>query len=660
MKIVKYFSFLLLSFIIISSCTKKYGYEFENGYTTTDFPDTVDVEIDTTVKIDRSKYIQASVFPGVISHDEPRLEDYVVDIDLDYVEVKSSDLRISVAPGNWVSTGMWAPAGELFTIVIPEGIYGLQAQVGAHTDNLTGKEPLKRDPIIYNRKQLFPGINHVRNLYGGHVYILPPRPLGKIIPVTFTGTVKAPDFFLGETTDAEWHEMIKETSVPFFELVGKRIVFTLEVAKLKNYPIPSPTALMETWDKTIQEGYWDWTGLVEGNPNPKHRAPFNKWRIVHDIQPSVGAQHSGYPVVAMNTNGYFQQAVTEELVKSSNWGTYHEIGHNMQQGSTWSFAGNGEVTNNLYSFNVSRIWGKRHSNMLRSWNAAKSYVVKPMNEKRWNGKAAWEANGPEPQNPSDDAKMSFYTQIFEYYGYDFMTDLSIAARDARFTAINDESKIDFYYERLSIFTGYDMERFMKEWGLRVSATSRNKISSLYPKLRTKVWLYDPYERSGGNELIVEDHSKAGWTAEATNAQNGYPASNLIDGNIETIWHSCYNNCIIGSSIGIPTPLNPLHLTISTNGSITADGFYFSQRQSNTNNHSTDIGIEISSNGIDWEDLGRFNLQAIMDKQYITLPNEKTFSYFRVILDTPPFGASNPPGTEKNVAFGELGAWSVPN
>src|SRR5699024_8612231 len=157
---------------------------------------------------------------------------------------------------------------ELIVIEVPEGVYGLQAQIGAHTDNLTGKDPLKRDPVIYNRKQLFPGTNYVRNLYGGHVYILPPRPLGKTITVAFSGTVKGPDLFLGKPTDAEWKAMIASTSVPFFELVGKRIVFTLEVEKLRSHPIESPTELMELWDKTIKEAYWDWTGMTEGNPDP--------------------------------------------------------------------------------------------------------------------------------------------------------------------------------------------------------------------------------------------------------------------------------------------------------------------------------------------------------------------------------------------------------
>jgi len=503
MKRIKVFGFLLMNVLAFNACTKEYGYDFENGYTTTEFPDTVTVDLDTSMyKIDRSKYIQARVFPGMISYDEPRVEDYPVDIDLNYIEVPSSDLRISVAPGNWTSTGMWAPAGELITIKVPEGVYGLQAQIGAHTDNLTGKDPLQRDPIIYNRKQLFPGNNYLRNLYGGHVYILPPRPLGKVIQLSFTGTAKAPDFVLGKTTDAEWKEMIANTSVPWFELVGKRIVFTLELSKLKDFPIASPTELMETWDRTIREAYWDWTGLKEGNPDPKHRAPFNKWRIVDDIQPSVGAQHSGFPVVAMNTNGYFQQAVTVDLVKGSNWGTYHELGHNMQQGSTWNFDGNGEVTNNLFSFKVSQIYGKRHSNMLRSWDAAKTYVVRDSMEKRWVGETVW-PGGAKPVNPTDDAKMSLYTQVFEKYGYEFMTYLYTAARNARFTSIDDQSKVDFFYERLSEFTKTDMYRFMREWGLEVSNTSRKKIAQEFPKLSTKLWLYDPYNRTGGDEPIID-------------------------------------------------------------------------------------------------------------------------------------------------------------
>ena len=73
---------------------KEYFYDFDNGYTSTDFPDTVTVEIDSNMfRVDRSKFAQATVFPGLIDVDEPRLTEHSVMIDLDYEDVPPGDIR---------------------------------------------------------------------------------------------------------------------------------------------------------------------------------------------------------------------------------------------------------------------------------------------------------------------------------------------------------------------------------------------------------------------------------------------------------------------------------------------------------------------------------------------------------------------------------------
>ncbi|ULT26021.1 hypothetical protein KUH03_03350 [Sphingobacterium sp. E70] len=95
------------------ACTKNYGYDFENGFEINNIDDTLGLNVNRDPKfIDRSKYTQARIFPGLVDNKEPRLQNYKVTVDLNYVQVKGSDLRISVAPGNWQSTSMYAPAGN--------------------------------------------------------------------------------------------------------------------------------------------------------------------------------------------------------------------------------------------------------------------------------------------------------------------------------------------------------------------------------------------------------------------------------------------------------------------------------------------------------------------------------------------------------------------
>lgn len=628
------------------SCTKQ-NYEFDNGYNTPEYIDTVSVDVDTNrFKIDYSKYTQARLFPGLADADEPRLEDYTVSIDLDYVHVPSSDLRISVTPGNWQSTGMYAPAGELIVIDVPGGVYGLTAQIGAHvnTDDIDNPQ---RDRVIFTRQVLFPGKNYLRNLYGGLIYILPERPLARQVDLKFTGTLRAPSFKLGVTSDQEWKDMVRTSTVPWFELEGNRIVFTLETAKLKKFPIQSPTELMETWDQAIKEGYWDWTGMTEGNPDPKHRAPFNKWRIVHDVlfRPTV-AQVSGYPIRARNSDNYFRQAVDLEGVKFLNWGTYHELGHNMQQGSVWSFAGNGEVTNNLFHFKVSKIFGKQSYKIAEVWPAGLHYIQAA--DKTWDGMETDDRF----KSKHNDIKLIMYAQIFEKYGYDFMTYLYTAARNARFTSANNQQKIDFFYERLSEFVHMDMEPFLNNWGISVSNIAKKRIAEDLdlPLLGTNVWLYNPVTNTGGDDIIsAREHDRTGWTVAATNAQSGYPAANLLDGDANSIWHSCYNNCIVGNAIGIPSPTNFISITFDTKENISAEGIYFVQRQNHTNNHMQHVGIEISDDGSNWTDLGTFELSIGMDKKFLRFSSRQSFRYFRVSFKERPYNDNNP-------AMAEIGTW----
>jgi hypothetical protein len=569
------------------SCTKEYGYDFENGFEINNIEDTTGLTVNTDKRfIDRSKYTQARIFPGLMSDKEPRLENYKVIVDLDYVNVRSSDLRISVAPGNWQSTGTYAPAGELVTIEVPVGIYGLTAQIGAHVPSGSDGIPVpQRDLVITNRQVLFPGKNYLRNLYGGLIYILPSAPLGRQVELTFSGIAQAPSFKLGQTDPTVWAEEIKNSTVPWFELEGRRIVFTMETAKAQRLGVSEPQELMETWDKAIKEGYWDWTGMTEGNPNPKHRAPFNKWRIVHDVLFKEGvAQYSGYPVFARNNDNYFRQASNIDGVKNANWGTYHEIGHNMQMGSTWSFAGNGEITNNLFSFGVAHVFGHQSYKIAEVWHKAVPYIAEAKSKEadgmNW---SAMMTNGNKYYSASNDIGLMMYAQIFERYGYDFMTYIYVRGRDARFTSANDQSKVDFFYEALSEFTQIDMEPYVNQWGLFVSNVSKRYVSETLglPLLDRDVWNFNPVTKTGGDNYAIEPIilDKTDWTAEANSwdtrsGASNRPAGNLIDNDLISKWHPCVTagGCGVGNYQNTAVPDGNYVITIDTKGETNARGF----------------------------------------------------------------------------------------
>lgn len=634
---------------VVYSCRKDRLSPADNGYSSGEYQDTVNVNIDTNrFKIDYSKYTQARLFPGLMDPKEPRLENYLVQVDLKYEEISSFNLRISVAPGAWQSTGVYAPAGELIVIDVPEGVYGLSAQIGPHVSaSLDGIEFPARDAVISSQTNLFPGKNYMRNLYGGLIYIIPSRPLGRIVDLHFSGVAKAPSFKLsgpGAITNDEWKALVAKSTVPWFELEGDRIVFTMQTEKLKKYGIEDPTELMKTWDKAIREGYWDWTGMTEGNVDIRHRAPFNKWRIVHDVlfKPGV-AQVSGYPVRATANDNYFKQAVSVEGVKNSNWGTFHELGHNMQMGSTWNFDGNGEVTNNLFHFKVSKIFGHQSYKIAEVWNSAVPYIaaVKAVGVAKdsinW---ASMDVVGNTYKSRAHDIRLMMYAQIFEKYGYGFMTYIYKRGREARFVSVNNQSKIDFFYEALCEYTEKDMEPYLNKWGLYVSAVSKRYVSEEkgFPLLDRRVWNFNPVTRTGGDEMAYQLLSKSGWIAMTNSADEKRPSANLIDGDLNSIWHPCTGSCEPGTIIRPATGPFTWVIDIDTKKMNTAKGFTLVQRPgtgNEQNNHSKFVTLEVSDDGKNFRTLGRYPLaygtEAKGVEQYILFNSygrTETFRYAR--------------------------------
>ncbi|TKC05150.1 M60 family metallopeptidase [Pedobacter frigoris] len=440
---------------------------------------------------DTSKYAAARIFPGLVGPNEPRLANQIVPLDLTYTQVTTADLKISKAPDAWLSTGLYAPAGELITIVVPPNTPGLEVQIGAHTDNLTSADPAtrKRDPIIFTKNALVSGTNTARNLYGGQIWIRVANPLGSIVNLTISGAVKSPDFVRDQTTDAQWQTMIANTTVPFFELRGRRLILTLETKRLATYPIASPTALVNKFDDKIYHDMMAWYGWSSTTSNVKNRMPGVPWRIVHDIQPSAGAQHAGYPVVATANNSYFSQAVDINQWTGGNWGSYHEIGHNMQMGGLWSWIDLQEVSNNIFSLKVTNRAGYKHSKIAQMMPAVLAFT-----------------STPNPNNTklftsaSLDVRFGLFMQLMEKYGYGIITYMSNTARastlDFSTTAypnsvIRNQKKLDYFYELISDYTGKNMLPFLNAWGIYPSSAAQTLVASEHPMLIEQVWLYDP-------------------------------------------------------------------------------------------------------------------------------------------------------------------------
>lgn len=620
--------FFLVAFVTVFSCKK--GTEVANGYDKEKLDESITVAVNDA-RPDYSMIAQARLFPGLVSEEQPRLNDKRVTFDFNYIDEQYNRLRISVLPEPQFSTGLYVAPGETLIIDVPADAKGLTCQIGAWTDNLSGKQNPKRYPLVYSRMPLNVGRNYMRNLFGGNVYIRTSFPISTPVTLSFSNVCEAPDFYLGKTDPVAWKQAIKTSKVPWFEFGSKYVIFTLPRDKMVNYlrlnPDFDPSASLSGWNDIILKDYYDWQGLSDTASHPLDKPVDLPWRVVLDDDISVGYGHNGYPVMAINDNAWFGAALKGHE-PTSLWGVLHEIGHNNQQPSVWSWGALGETTCNLFSFSRAIRMGI------------------PIGTLHSDG---WFAEGIQFVNSStgnfDDLnpfqKIVPFLQI--YYktqrwdglddGWGFMKYLYRRARHARRVSLTDIDKKDFFYEALCEYTGYDCYKFFKAWKIPISAYSRSLMASKYPnKLKYDIWNYNPLTRQGGNNVVSYALSKSDWTVvdfdseERTGegANNGR-AIHAIDNNVNTFWHSQWQGA---------TPPYPHHLTIDMGDVYTLNGIYITARQ-NTSSNTRPKGVEIWV-GTTPTDLTKVNttvteLANVTSQQEIQFPAPTRCRFFKVVF-----------------------------
>ena len=268
--------------------------------------------------IDVSLYDKARIFPGLVDTlTEKRVDEQVVNIDMAYRSAKAVNVNLAMTSPAIYSTGLYAGAGEKITVMLDDDVKGLTVQIGIHSrdlSSLVGSSYLERDPKVVTSMALFKGKNEIRNPYGGYIWIKRSGDASDtgIVPLKVQGAYLAPDYVVGETEAAEWGEKIKTTTVPWIELRGKQIAFSVPVKymklKLQSEGQSFVTRLeqsLELWDDWVL-CYNEFYGLddAESETFPKPDFPV---RVVMDAH-LVTERYSYYS----NTNLELLQ--TEELI----------------------------------------------------------------------------------------------------------------------------------------------------------------------------------------------------------------------------------------------------------------------------------------------------------------------------------------------------------
>jgi hypothetical protein len=378
--------------------------------------------------------------------------------------IKPLDYSSPFAPTMY-STGLYAAPGEVVTVTVPKELVGqVGIQIGCHSDNLNQwvakKEAWRRLPLLVNRRDLSAEETKISNPFGGLVYLTCATTHAACQgEVSIANAVMAPWFVLGQTTDAEWKQMLETTGAPWGELATENVIIMLPTSVLKH--VGDPAERMKIWDSVIG-AIMDLAQL----PMPFYRAQ----RLVTDVHIGGGFMHSGYPIMVhhcperhMSTEDFISDPArfAQPANGGPNWGFFHEIGHNMQN-QDWVFNGTTEVSVNLFSlYCFDRICGGR--------DAAHPGVS---NESTRKMLASYFSKAPDLEKWKKDPFLGLVT--FRLIQTDFGWDLfqrtfkryHVLAQDER--PKNDQEKRDRLVQYLSETAGRNFAPYFSAWGIPLS------------------------------------------------------------------------------------------------------------------------------------------------------------------------------------------------
>ena len=360
----------------------------------------------------------------------------------------------------WWSTGAYAAPGEVVTVRLPAELQGLgiRLRIGGHNDTLWGLDKWERFPSIALEVPIKDGVGKAASPFGGLVYLVCHQSLPNAT-VEIEHVVASPTYFLGKTSDANWKKL-QNSPAPWGEIVSNNCVVCVPSSVLKT--LANPKEVAEYWDEVIQQ-----VELLYSVP-----AGTREERYQVDRQISAGYMHSGYPI--MTWEDVSAKFVDTKILRGNsgdtNWGFYHEVGHNFQRPS-WTWDGWGETTNNLYS-----LFGGEHFNADMTGGHGAMKVDKRL--ARMKEVAA--APGKEEYFHKDPwYGLTFLRAIREEFGWEPFEKLFAEFRDLPRDQQprGEQEKQDQFMTRMSKLIKRDLGHYFEMWGVKNSDEAKKQSAS---------------------------------------------------------------------------------------------------------------------------------------------------------------------------------------
>ncbi len=537
---------LLMSLLV--GCNIGYQYDIESGIDENTSDSSSGGSTDLS-EIDVSMWEYAAIFPGLVdTTKEVRVRDYALELDMTKRYVSATSLGVNQVPDPYYSTGLYAGAGEPVTIEV-DGTLGLSVLIGSHVRDMTNflntnGSFVERYPLISMTKALFPGKNIVKNPFGGTIWIRKDGQTGQDkIQLRVSGAYQSSDYVRGKTDAAEWTTKINATTVPWIELRGEHIVFSVPTSYIKT-KCTSPTFASQLdealglWDD-LMECFYRFNGMDGVDEN--FPMPSFPERVVMDVH----LENERFSYVNSKTYELLESAdmidmvTNPERIKSGDitnllgW-----MENNNYLSSTYATSQASTLWSTSYSkafLCIPYVWFLQKNNWMNGrTQAVSSYTIstianyKPADSRQLSIGYTWDLGNAAKSvmeyvaadtcklystnlsingvssgtSASNCAAILLFMQIGNYVGSDAKTGWGFWAHFNRTRATLSLSDMNYLAYQLSAYFKRDFTMFFSWWGIELNDNVR-LATSVYPPMEWQQWNYNPVS---GNVVSSYDGS----------------------------------------------------------------------------------------------------------------------------------------------------------
>ncbi len=382
-----------------------------------------------------------NIYPTSLSNSQTAVEKYM--------HVNNYAFNEGVAGGyGAITTGLYAPAGELITIEIPEDavLENIEIYIGkmsskGYTNDIGTNNNYSRMPVLTSNVTMKNTITYTGSPLGGLIYIY--NGGARIdMDIKITGAVEATHYIVGSSTEEDLERTIASTA-PLLEVdIPGQITATMGKSYCGELTVEKMLAGIDQWDKMTSVS-------LHVNPGKHDYMGYGVSALYDSHIPAGAATAIVGPAYSVNPNSW---AANFFDVSISDWGSYHEYNHHY---GTYDIIDNeviSEVSNNLLTV-IGYVLYSDYSGYRTTLNAGGT---------GWLGQTrqSYAINSVNNDSFGYGYRLSQYVVLLHSFGVDKFIEF---IQHTPINPIKDNSKADNMFVKAVEVFGYDMSYYFNEF-----------------------------------------------------------------------------------------------------------------------------------------------------------------------------------------------------